>query len=122
MDFVSTRGGHSAGFEQVLLGGPAPDGGLYLPREWPVLAVSEIRELASIPYAEAAVRVLSRFATGAFAEDELRADARAAYASYGHAATAPLVQLDSDLFLLKLFHGPTLAFKDLALQLMARLF
>jgi threonine synthase len=122
MEYLSSRGGKCASFEEVLLGGPAPDGGLYLPERWPLFSLAEIRELASIPYAEAAVRVLSPFCEDLFSADELRADATAAYASFAHRAIAPLTQLGPDLFLLELFHGPTLAFKDLALQLMARLF
>src|SRR2546423_4986368 len=122
MEFVSTRGGKSASFEEVLLGGLAPDGGLYLPREWPTFGASEVRAFASLTYAEAAVRVLSPFTAKTFSADELHTDACAAYASFSHAAVAPLVQLKPDVFLLELFHGPTLAFKDLALQFMARLF
>ena len=122
MEFVSTRGGKGASFEDVLLGGPARDGGLFLPRQWPQFSLRDIGELASLPYSEAAVRILSPFTNGAFTADELRADAGAAYASFSHRAIAPLVQLAPDLFLLELFHGPTFAFKDLALQFMARLF
>ncbi len=122
MEYLSSRGGKRASFEEVLLGGPAPDGGLYLPERWPVFGLAEIRQLASIPYAEAAVRVFSPFCEDLFSADELRADATAAYACFAHRAITPLTQLGPDLFLLELFHGPTLAFKDLALQLMARLF
>jgi threonine synthase len=122
MEFVSTRGVKGASFEDVLLGGPAPDGGLFLPRQWPEFSLREIGEFASVPYPEAAVRILSPFAKDAFTADELRADADAAYAGFSHRAIAPLVQLAPDLFLLELFHGPTFAFKDLALQLMARFF
>src|SRR5207237_600982 len=122
MDFISTRGGKSASFEEVLLGGLAPDGGRYVPREWPEFGATETRQLASLPYAEAAVRILSPFTSSHFSDDELRADASAAYGSFSHPAVAPLVQLEPDLFLLELFHGPTFAFKDLALQFMARLF
>jgi threonine synthase len=122
MEFVSTRGGRGASFEDVLLGGPAPDGGLFLPRQWPEFSLHQIGEFASVPYPEAAVRILSPFAKDCFTAEELRADADAAYAGFSHRAIAPLVQLAPDLFLFELFHGPTFAFKDLALQLMARLF
>lgn len=122
MEFVSTRGGKSVSFEEVLLGGLAPDGGLYLPSEWPAFGANQVRDFGSLTYSEAAVRVLSPFTANIFSADELRADASAAYASFSHAAVAPLVQLEANVFLLELFHGPTLAFKDLALQLMARLF
>jgi len=122
MEFVSTRGVPKASFEDVLLGGPAPDGGLYLPERWPVFSLPQIREMASLPYADAATRVLAPFTAGYFTGEELHADAQAAYATFRHAAVAPLNQLAPDLFLLELFHGPTLAFKDIALQLMSRLF
>jgi threonine synthase len=122
MEFVSSRGGKSASFEDVLLGGPAADGGLYLPERWPVFAAADIGGMASLSYAETAARVLSPFCEDLFSPDELRADASAAYADFTHRAIAPLTQLAPGLFLLELFHGPTLAFKDLALQLMARLF
>jgi threonine synthase len=122
MEFVSTRGGHKASFEDVLLGGPAPDGGLYLPERWPVFSLPQIREMASLPYADVTTQVLTPFAAGYFTGEELHADAETAYATFRHRAVAPLKQLAPDLFLLELFHGPTLAFKDIALQLMARLF
>ncbi len=122
MEFVSTRGGQRVSFEAVLLGGPAPDGGLYLPEHWPVFTSPQIREMASLPYAEVAARVLATFAEEYFTAEELHADAEAAYATFCHRAIAPLRQLAPDLFLLELFHGPTLAFKDIALQLMSRLF
>src|SRR5690348_3819570 len=105
MEFVSTRGAKGASFEDVLLGGPASDGGLFLPQQWPQFSLRDIGELASLPYSEAAVRILAPFANGVFTADELRADAAAAYASFSHRAIAPLVQLAPDLFLLELFHG-----------------
>ena len=122
MEFVSTRGGQRASFGDVLLGGPAPDGGLYLPEHWPVFTAQQIREMASLPYADIAAQVLTPFAAGYFTGEELQADADAAYATFRHPAIAPLRQLAPDLFLLELFHGPTFAFKDIALQLMSRLF
>jgi threonine synthase len=122
MQFVSTRGGNPASFDDVLLGGPAADGGLFLPSEWPRFSLAEIGELASVPYSEAAVRILLPFARGVLSAEELRDDATSAYASFANRAVAPLVQLAPDSFLLELFHGPTFAFKDLALQLMGRLF
>src|SRR4051794_21605850 len=122
MRYVSTRGGVEAGFAEVLLGGPAPDGGLYLPQHWPVFSPSTIREFASLPYSEAAFRVMRPFIGDAFSHDELRADVESAYAGFSHRAVVPLVQLAPDFFLAELFHGPTLAFKDIAMQLMGRLF
>ena len=122
MQYVSTRGDTGASFADVLLGGPAPDGGLYLPQHWPQFSQSTIREFAGLPYAEVAFRVMRPFIGDAFTHDEFRADVEAAYATFAHKAVTPLVQLDADLFLLELFHGPTLAFKDVAMQLLGRLF
>ena len=85
MEFVSTRGGKGASFEEVLLGGLAPDGGLYLPGEWPAFAAADIRQLASLPYADAAVRVLSPFAEACFSDAELHAEFAAAYTEIGRA-------------------------------------
>src|ERR1051326_5060833 len=122
MQYVSTRGDTGATFADVLLGGPAPDGGLYLPQHWPQFSQSTIREFAGLPSAEVAFRVMRPFIGDAFTHDEFRADVEAAYATFAHKAVTPLVQLDADLFLLELFHGPTLAFKDVAMQLLGRLF
>ena len=126
MHYVSTRGGakdrHAASFIDVLLGGPAPDGGLYLPEHWPQFSQSTIHQFAGLSYAEVAVRIMRPFIGDAFTHDEFRADVEAAYGAFAHKAVAPLVQLAPDLFLLELFHGPTLAFKDVAMQLMGRLF
>jgi threonine synthase len=122
MRYVSTRGGAKADFADVLLGGPAPDGGLYLPEAWPRLTRTEIGDMAGLPYAEVAYRIMHPFIASAFTDDEFRADVDAAYAGFAHKAVAPLVQIAPDRFLLELFHGPTLAFKDVAMQLLGRLF
>ncbi|MCL4767963.1 MAG: threonine synthase [Hyphomicrobiaceae bacterium] len=122
MKYISTRGSAPAlGFEDVLLAGLARDGGLYVPEVWPRLPPEAIAGLAGRPFAEAAVEVIEPFTGGAFARDELLAMTRAAYATFGHPAVAPLVQIGSNLWVLELFHGPTLAFKDVAMQLLARL-
>ena len=121
--YISTRGGAPpVTFEDVLLAGLAPDGGLYVPSEWPRFTADEIAGFASLSYAQVAARVL-----GAFAGDALTAAAcddlcRSAYATFDHPAAAPLVQLDANRWMLELFHGPTLAFKDVAMQLLARLY
>jgi len=122
MRYISTRGGQSAEFGDVLLGGPAADGGLYLPDAWPRIGAAELKSFATLPYAEVAFRVMRPFVAGAFDDAEFRADVDAAYATFTHKDVVPLVPLGPDRFLLELFHGPTLAFKDLAMQLLGRLF
>ncbi len=123
MRYVSTRGTAPAlGFEDVLLTGLARDGGLYVPESWPSFGPEEIRALAGLTYAEAAVRVMRPFVGEALDEADLRAIVEAAYAGFAHAAVAPLKQLDARVWLMELFHGPTLAFKDFALQVVGRLF
>jgi threonine synthase len=121
--YVSTRGAAPVlGFEDVLLAGLARDGGLYLPETWPTFSDAEIAAFAGLTYAETAARIAMPFIGGAIPEAVLAEIAAASYAGFDHAATAPLRQLDSSLWLLELFHGPTLAFKDYALQLVGRLF
>ncbi len=126
MRYLSTRDGRATpatcAFEDVLLAGLAEDGGLYVPEALPALDAAALRDLAGLPYAELAARVMALFAGDAFDSAELRRLTAAAYGNFGHAAVAPLIQLDERLWLLELFHGPTLAFKDLALQLIGRLF
>src|SRR5690606_19219173 len=91
------------------------------PETWPVLSEAEIAAFAGLSYAEAAVRIVSRFAGGEIPDAVLRRMVDEAYATFRHAAVAPLVQIAPNHFLLELFHGPTLAFKDLAMQFLARL-
>jgi threonine synthase len=105
-----------------LLAGLAEDGGLYVPDRLPRLDDGALRDLAGLPYAELAARILSLFSGDSFLLGELRTLAEAAYRGFRHQAVAPLVQLDERLWLLELFHGPTFAFKDLALQLVGQLF
>jgi threonine synthase len=121
--YVSTRGAAKAlAFDDVLLAGLARDGGLYVPREWPRLDAALLADLAGRPYAELATRVLQPFVGRAVKGADLEALVTDAYAGFGHAAVAPLKQLAPNDFLLELFHGPTLAFKDYALQVVGRLF
>jgi len=122
MRYVSTRGeAPPLGFADAVLAGLARDGGLYVPETWPRLDPATIAGLAGRPYAEAAVDVIRPFVGDAVAEADLARMAREAYGTFRHPATAPLVQLGMSNFVLELFHGPTLAFKDLAMQLLARL-
>jgi threonine synthase len=121
--YISTRGAAPPlAFDEVLLAGLARDGGLYLPERWPSLDAATLSGWRGLPYAELAVRVMLPFLGGRVSEAEFRAIAADAYAGFGHAATAPLRQLGPNLWLMELFHGPTLAFKDFALQLLGRLF
>src|SRR3990170_5664843 len=123
MDYVSTRGSAPAlDFEGVTLAGLASDGGLYLPRHWPRFSEAEIAAMAGLPYPELAVRIMAPFVEGSLSEERLRELTVEAYGRFAHAAVTPLKQLDEQHWLLELFHGPTLAFKDVALQLLGRLF
>ncbi len=123
MEYISTRGSApTLDFRAATLAGLASDGGLYLPAHWPQMPEGEIRALAGLDYAETAVRVMRPFVAGVLSEDELRQLCRAAYGSFSHDAVTPLIQLDHRHWLLELFHGPTLAFKDVALQLLGQLF
>lgn len=122
MRYVSTRGeAPELSFEDALLAGLARDGGLYVPKVLPKLAPKVIAGFAGKPFAEVAVALLEPFVGGAIARGELMAIARDAYARFGHPAVTPLTQIDRSLWVLELFHGPTLAFKDVAMQLLARL-
>ncbi len=122
LSYVSTRGeAPPLGFADVLLAGLARDGGLYVPSEWPVLTAETIRGFAGKSYAEIAEAVIKPFAAPSFGGGELHEMIGDAYASFRHPAVAPLVQTGPNQFILELFHGPTLAFKDVAMQLLARL-
>jgi threonine synthase len=119
---VSTRGeAPPLGFAEAMLAGLARDGGLYVPQTWPRLEPRDIAAFAGRPYAEVAVEVVRRFAGDAVSEADLSRMAREAYGGFRHPAVVPLTQLDVNTFALELFHGPTLAFKDVAMQLLARL-
>ncbi len=106
----------------MLLAGLAEDGGLYVPEIWPHFSPADWRALRGLPYAELAARVIQPFTAGAIPFDILQRLCREAYAGFGHPAVAPLVQLETGLWAQELFHGPTLAFKDMAMQLLGRLF
>jgi len=120
--YISTRGeAPSLGFIDVTLAGLARDGGLYVPEAWPALDAATIAGFAGRPYAEVACDVIAPFAAGELEPGALARMAREAYDAFRHPAVVPLVQLAANTFVLELFHGPTLAFKDLAMQLLARL-
>jgi threonine synthase len=122
MKYVSTRGeAPELGFRDVILAGLARDGGLYVPEKWPQLTHEQITAMAGQSYAETAKTVLKPFVQGEIADDAFEAMVDAAYSSFRHEAVAPLVQLGSNHWVMELFHGPTLAFKDVAMQLLARL-
>jgi threonine synthase len=119
--YISTRGeAPPVPFVETLLAGLAPDGGLYLPQAYPRLPDATIAGFAGKPYADVAEAIIEPF-TGEIGTRTLREMIAAAYKDFQHPAVAPLTQLDSNLFVLELFHGPTLAFKDLAMQLLAQL-
>ena len=120
MDYISTRdSGHRVSAAQAIVSGLSPDGGLFLPESLPQFSLSEIEAMAKTGYAGRAVAVLSRFLTD-FSEDELREYVSRAYApeKFPPKAVAPVVPLDENAHILELFHGPTCAFKDFALQLL----
>jgi threonine synthase len=123
MRYFSTRGAAPIlTFDEAMLTGLARDGGLYLPEQIPQLGADEIAAMAGLPYEEVAFRVMRPFVGDSFDDDAFRAIIARAYAGFTHAARAPMKQLDANHFLLELFHGPTLAFKDFAMQLIGQLF
>jgi len=123
MDYISTRGSAPAlNFEGATLAGLASDGGLYVPRTWPTFSTADIAALKGLSYVETAVRVMAPFVADSLSEDELRDLCARAYGRFSRDAITPLIQLDERHWLLELFHGPTLAFKDVALQLLGQFF
>lgn len=123
LKYVSTRGQAPVlEFEDAVLAGLARDGGLYVPENWPRLSPDRMRALRGASYADIAHEVMAPFVGDAMSPDDLRSMIDGAYAGFRHPAVAPLRQLDDNSWLLELFHGPTLAFKDFALQLLGRLF
>ncbi|MBU2705707.1 threonine synthase [Zooshikella marina] len=122
MKYISTRGQAPAlGFEDVLLTGLASDGGLYVPEYWPQFTLEEIATWRGLSYAELAEKIITPFVGEAIPQNDLRQILHDTYQGFDHSAVAPLTQLDSNQWVLELFHGPTLAFKDFALQLLGRL-
>lgn len=122
MDYVSTRGNAPAlGFSDALLAGLADDGGLYVPRVWPHFSAADIKAMRGKSYQDIAFTVMHPLVGDDISPTDLRRMIDEAYATFRHQAIVPLVQTGSDRFLMELFHGPTLAFKDVAMQLIARL-
>jgi threonine synthase len=120
--YISTRGDAPAlGFEDVLLAGLATDRGLYVPETLPRFTQEEIASWAGLPYSDLAFKVMYPFVEESIPESDFKAMVDATYAGFEHKAVAPMVQVDSNEWVLELFHGPTLAFKDFALQLLGRL-
>ena len=122
MKYISTRGTAPVlDFEGAMISGLARDGGLYLPTHFPTFSVEELRALRGKPFTDVAFAIAKRFADGAIPDAELKSMVVDAYGTFGHQVVTPLKQLDANLWLLELFHGPTIAFKDVAMQLLARL-
>jgi threonine synthase len=120
--YISTRGAAPAlGFEDVLLTGLARDGGLYLPEHWPTLTREEIAALAGQSYEDTAVRIMKPYVGGEISDADLAAIVADAYATFNNRVVTPLVQVGPSDWILELFHGPTLAFKDVAMQVLSRL-
>ncbi|MBA3911856.1 MAG: threonine synthase, partial [Rhodobacter sp.] len=122
MRYISTRGtAPILGFGEAMMTGLARDGGLYVPQVVPVMTPAEIAALAGQTYEEVAFRVMRPYLGGFFSDDEFQGLIAAAYQGFHHSARAPMVQLGANHFLLELFHGPTLAFKDFAMQLIGQM-
>lgn len=123
-NYISTRGGvPPQSFTDVLLQGLAPDGGLYIPEQYPTLDMDKMRQMAGVPYADIAYQVTAPFVGDAIPTDVYKSILKDVYQrQFDHACVAPLVQIGPNAWVMELFHGPTLAFKDYALQLLGRLF
>ncbi|SMQ59675.1 threonine synthase [Devosia lucknowensis] len=122
MQFVSTRGqAPTLGFSDAVLAGLAADGGLYVPATWPELSAAEIAAFAGKPYADVAYAIISRFTGDEIPADKLKSIIEEAYSTFRHPSVAPLLELEPGHFVLELFHGPTLAFKDVAMQFLSRI-
>ena len=122
MKYISTRGKAPAlNFEDVLLTGLAPDGGLYVPESLPKYSKEQIAAWSSLSYTDLAFQIIKPFVGGCIPDDDLKAIIEDTYVDFRHPAIAPLVPLDRHEWVLELFQGPTLAFKDFALQMLGRL-
>mgnify|MGYP000381405503 FL=1 len=123
MKYVSTRGkAPDLNFEEAMITGLARDGGLYVPEEYPTLSSQQISSFSTKSYEEVAFEIMKPFVGDTFSDDEFKRIIKSAYAGFSHKAKCPMVQLSENHFLLELFHGPTLAFKDVAMQLIGQMF
>jgi len=123
LKYISTRGvAPELDFDDVLITGLARDGGLYLPKEWPKFSKNELESMRGLSYADLSIQVMKPFIGNSISSDDFDTLVRDTYDKFGHPAVAPLKQLEDNLWLLELFHGPTLAFKDYAMQILGGLF
>jgi threonine synthase len=123
MKYISTRGrAETLDFEEVVLAGLARDGGLYIPEAWPQIAAADLPRLAKMSYSDLAVEIMYPYVEGSFAREEFAELVHQSYATFDSDEVTPLHKLGDDEYLLELYHGPTFAFKDVALQLLGRLF
>ena len=121
--YLSTRGGQSSlSYEDVLLSGLARDGGLFMPEEWPTFSLSDLNDMKSLSYAKLASKIMSPFISPCLTEDEVLKICEDTYSSFGEQDVAPLHKFEENLYVLELFHGPTLAFKDYAMQFLSKAF
>ncbi|MDC0456846.1 threonine synthase [Alphaproteobacteria bacterium] len=121
--YLSTRGGESSlSYEDVLLSGLARDGGLFMPEEWPTFSLSDLNDMKGLSYAKLASKIMSPFISPCLTEDEVLKICKDTYSSFGEQDVAPLRKFEENLYVLELFHGPTLAFKDYAMQFLSKAF
>ena len=123
MKYISTRGqAKELSFQEVLLSGLARDGGLYIPKKWPTMSHDDLESLVGLNYKETAVKVMTPFIGEAFSRASFKKMVDAAYSQFNNADVCPLIEISDTHFLLELFHGPTMAFKDVAMQLIGQMF
>lgn len=123
MKYISTRGiAPSLNFEEVLLTGLASDGGLYVPEKYPFFSYEQIKNFQKLSYVELASKIMAPFTEGSLTEQDLLKITSDVYSKFNHSAIAPLKQIQQNLWIMELFQGPTLAFKDYALQVVGKLF